>query len=421
MRFLLLPMKFPVEPDRSYLTTELAEALLDAGHQVEVLHLDWDATPGGRVERLTSPRGIPVVRVGPRVIGRRGSLFYKASKFVLSSCHVGREARRYLAMGNFDVIVAWMPGSAFAPVIRDACRAGVPARLLFVGDFFPDHHAEIGVVPRGPLRWLAKAREQSVLRRFTMVFCTLPANCDYLRQHFRLAPGQQVRAAPNWTALEAIKPVDRANVRARYGLPAEAPIAVFGGQLAAGRGFDQMLEAADIAHRQGSPLVFLFVGDGPLAEELARDASARPNVLCLPAMPTAHYRELLAACDVGMAATVPGVSSHTTPSKTLDYLKAGMPIVIAVEAGNEFAELFEQRNVGRAVAFGDAHAFQHQAAFLATDTDFRRGLTDRTYKCLAEIFDVKLAVSAILEAAGERQEKSTSARNPTLNAAWVVK
>jgi glycosyltransferase involved in cell wall biosynthesis len=421
VRFLLLPMRFPLDPGQSYLTTDLAEALHDAGHTVEVLHLDWDARPGGQTKRLTSRQGIPVLRVCPRAVGRAGSLIYKASKFFLSARHVGREARRHLALAEYDVLVAWMPAFAFAPVIRDAERKRITHRTLFIWDFFPDHHGEIGLVPRGAVRWLARRLEQGVLRRFTAVFCTLPANARYLRRRFRLRPAQQVRIAPVWTKLEPPRPVDRSAVRARYGLPVHGPIAVFGGRITAGRGFGLMLAAADIANRQGSSLAFLFVGDGPLAGDLAARAKRRPNVIHRPAMSTAEFRELLAACDVGMIATVPGVSSQTTPSKTLDYLKAGLPVIAAVEPGNEFARLLAQRQVGRAVAFGDADAFQREAAFLAHDPAFRNGLSDRAYSCLAEIFDVRLAVSAILEVAGERQERNSSPRNPALNAACVAK
>lgn len=421
MRFLLLPMRFPLESGQSYLTTDLAEALHDAGHEVEVLHLDWDARPGGPTERLTSGRGIPVLRVCPRAVGRPGSLIYKTSKFVLSARHAGREGRRHLVRAEYDVVVAWMPAFAFAPMIRDAERKSVARRILFIWDFFPDHHGEIGLVPRGPVRWLARRLEQGVLRRFTTVFCTLPANARYLRQRFRLRPGQLVRIAPVWTKLEPPRPVDRSAVRARHSLPAHAPIAVFGGQITAGRGFELMLEAAEIAARRDSSLAFLFVGNGPLAGDLAARAERRPNVFHRPAMTTAEYRELLAACDVGMIATVPGVSSQTTPSKTLDYLKAGLPVIAAVEPGNEFARLLEQRHVGQAVAFGDADAFRKGAEFLTADPTFRDGLSDRAYKCLAEIFDVRLAVSAILEAAGERQERNSSPRNPALNAACVAK
>jgi hypothetical protein len=122
-----------------------------------------------------------------------------------------------------------------------------------------------------------------------------------------------------------------------------------------------------------------------------------------------------------MIATVPGVTSHTTPSKTLDYLKAGLPVVAAVEPGNAFAALLERRGVARAVSFCDADAFQREAGFLALDPDFRKLLGERTYSCLAEIFDVRLAVSAILDAADERHETNSSTRNPALNAAWVAK
>jgi glycosyltransferase involved in cell wall biosynthesis len=414
-------MRFPLERGESYLTTELADALVDAGHEVEVVQLDWDAPSGGASERLASARGIPVLRVCPRAIGRPRSLAWRASKFVLSARHVGREVRRLMPLAEFDAIVAWMPAIAFAPVVRRAARAGVERRILFVWDFFPDHHAEIGRLPRGPARWLARRWEGSLLRTFTTIFCTLPANCDYLRQRFRLAPGQQVRVAPVWMKLEAAPPVDRARVRARRSLPAEAPIAVFGGQMTAGRGLGQILEAAALAHRQGSPLAFLFVGDGPRAKSLAELASASPNVFYLPAMSVADYRELLGACDVGMVATVPGVTSHSMPSKTLDYLKAGLPVVAAVEPGSEFAGLIEQRDVGRALPFGDTGAFLYAAAFLAADPRFRDGLRARTYSCLADVFDVRLTVSAILEAAGERRETNSSATKPAANAAWVAK
>jgi glycosyltransferase involved in cell wall biosynthesis len=314
-----------------------------------------------------------------------------------------------------------MPALAIAPVVRGAARAAVKERILFIWDFFPDHHGEIGLVPGRPIRWMAKWLEQRALRHFTTVFCTLPANADYLRRRFRLGRDQQVRVAPVWTKLEPPRRVDRAEVRARHDLPRHAAIAVFGGQIAPGRGFELMLEAAEIANLHGSSLAFLFVGDGPLGGKLAAEAARRPNVFHRPGMPRAEYRELLGACDVGMVATVPGVSSHTTPSKTLDYLKAGLPVIAAVEPGNAFAALLEQRRVARAVNFGDADAFEREAAVLALDPDFREGLGDRTYSCLAEIFDVRLAVSAILEAAGERQETSSSARNPALNAAWVAK
>ncbi len=420
MRFLLLPMRFPLAAGQSYLTTELAEALVEAGHDVEVLQLDWEGEGGRPSQRLTTEEGVAVLRVSPRWIGSFGKLVRMVSKFWLSARHVGREARRSIDMAAFDAVIAWAPAVTFAPVIRMAEEAHVRHRLLFIWDFFPDHHAEIGRIPHGPLQWLARALEQRVLRRFTTIFCTLPANAAYLRRHFRLKPGQQVRVTPVWTKVEAVPRTNRSALRKRYGLPEEGSIAVFGGQLAAGRGLKLIIDAAGIAEKERRPLTFLVVGDGPSAREIDEAAAVRRNLHRLPAMPGDDYREFLTACDVGLAMTVPGVRSFSMPSKTLDYLKAGLPIVAALEPGSEFSALLEERGVGRSVAFGDAGGLVREACFLASDPAFRAGLGERTYNCLAEVFSVRHAVCAILEAVAER-EGSTTASSTMQKPAWVAK
>ena len=182
MRFLLLPMRFPVGAGESYLTTELADALVEAGHEVDVLQLDWDGEGGRPSERLTGARGVPVLRVSPRSIGSAGKLVRMASKFWLSARHVGREARRAIDMSRVDAVIAWAPAVAFAPVIRLAEEAGVRHRILFIWDFFPDHHIEIGRIPRGPLSWLARvcrarrtASHSSRRKRATACACAISA------------------------------------------------------------------------------------------------------------------------------------------------------------------------------------------------------------------------------------------------------
>ena len=420
MRFLLLPMRFPIAAGQAYLTIELAEALVEAGHDVEVLQLDWEGEGGLPSQRLTTDQGVPVLRVSPRWIGSAGKLVRMASKFWLSARHVGREAGRSIDIGSFDAIIAWAPAVAFAPVIRLAEKAGVRHGLLFIWDFFPDHHAEIGRVPRGPIRWLARALEQRVLRRFTTIFCTLPANALYLRRRFRLKPSQQVRVTPVWTSVEAAPRAERSELRKRYGLREEGTIAVFGGQLSAGRGLDLIIEAAAIAETEEPHLTFLVVGDGPSAHEIDHAAAAQSNLRRLPGMPVDDYRAFLTACDVGLALTVPGVSSFSMPSKTLDYLKAGLPIVAALEPGSEFAALLEERRVGRSVAFGDARDLVRQISFVTSDPGFRSGLGARTYNCLAEVFSVRHAVCAILDAVAEREGRTT-ASSTMQKPAWVAK
>ena len=400
MRFLMVCMQYPTGPGQSYMTTELADALVVAGHEVEVLLLDWSAPPGGMTERFETPSGVRGVRCTPRVLPVAKGAVRAASKFVLGGMHAGRTARRVVDFGRIDVVIAWAPAIAVAPVLAEARRAGVPHRLLFIWDVFPDHHREIGRIPAGLPYRIARAWEQRLMAGFTAILCTLPGNADYLRRRFRIGPQQWLLVTPIWSDTTPLPPVDRAAMRRRHGLPEDRPIAVFGGQLVEGRGFEQMLGAAEAGEASGLPLVFLFVGDGRLAPLLRARAAAQANVLHRPALPREGYLELLGACDVGMAATVPGVTSFSIPTKTIDYLRAGLPVVAAVEHGSDYVAILRRYGVGDAVAFGEREGFLRLAERLATDPQVRAAVRAAAPLCLEEVFDVRHAVAKVLEATG---------------------
>ena len=205
-----------------------------------------------------------------------------------------------------------------------------------------------------------------------------------------MSRGRRCGSRRCWSDLAPIPETDRQTVRRWHDLPEDRPIAVFGGQIVEGRGFDQMLAAAAAGREAGSPLTFLFVGDGRLAPRL--QAEAQDNVLWRPALPREAYLELLGACDVGMVATVPGVTSFSIPSKTLDYLRAGLPVVCAVEPGSDFSALLERYGVGRAVAFGDGQGYFAAAQALASGPRIERAAK----ACLDEVFHVRHAVAAVL-------------------------
>lgn len=398
MRVLMVTMQFPVGPGQSYLTTELADAMLAAGHEVEVLHLDWRGEPGGSTEQLTSASGVRVVRCAPRLMSGLGAMAAGASKFMLSGRHVAQVAQRHFRLDRFDAMIAWMPAVGIAPLLPLVRRAGVRHRLLFIWDFFPEHHHEIGRLPGGPPLWIARAWERQLLGEFTAILCTLPGNADYLRRHYPVRDGQQVLVTPIWADITPRARPDRGEVRERHGLPADVPIALFGGQLVAGRGFEQMLAAADEALKAGSPMRFLFVGDGPFAATIRERATRQANILHRPAMTRDAYLDAVAACDVGMVATVPGVTSYSIPSKTVDYLRGGIPVVAAVEHGSEFASMLEKYGVGQSVAFGDGAGFFQSAQHLATDPGVQAAIGAAARRCLEDVFDVRHAVSAVAAA-----------------------
>lgn len=395
MRILFVTMQYPSEPGQSYLTTELADALVAAGHRVEVLHLDWQAGTPFPTHDFVTATGVRVVRCAARCVPSAWRMLRNASKFVLSGRRAAQVAEAYFDLQSFDAAIAWMPATAISPLVTQIKRAGIPKRILFIWDFFPEHYHEIGRIPGGLALCIAHSWEQRLLKHFTAIVCTLPANADYLRQRFRLGAQQRVLVTPIWGDTTPVPPVDRAAVRRRHQQPTDVPIAVFGGQLVEGRGFEQMLGAADRALMTGSSLSFLFIGDGRLAPMIRDRAAQQANIFYRPAVTRADYLELLGACDVGMVATVPGVTSFAIPSKTVDYLRAGLPIIAAVEHGNDFIRILENYGVGASVPFGQPALFHAEAERLAGEGR----ISEAARRCLWEIFDVRHAVATVIEAA----------------------
>ena len=404
-------MQYPTEAGQSYLTTELADALVGAGHRVEVLHLDWQAGKAFPIHEFITISGVRVVRCAARWVRCAPAMMRYASKFVLSGRVAARVARTHFELESFDAAIAWMPAMAISPLVGLITRAGIPNRLLFIWDFFPEHHHEIGRIPGGLALRIAHSWEQRLLKQFTAIICTLPANARYLHQRFNLRPEQRVLVTPIWGDTTPIPPVNRADVRRRYQLPADGPIAVFGGQLVEGRGFEQMLGAADRALMTGSSLSYVFVGDGRLAPMIQDRARRQANVFHRPAVTRADYLELLGACDVGMVATVPGVTSFAIPSKTVDYLRAGLPIIAAVERGNDFIRILEDYGVGAGVPFGEPEMFHVEAERLAGEGR----ISERAQRCLSEIFDVRHAVATVIDAARQaRGARAPQATGPSM-------
>ena len=394
MRFLLITMQYPIAADQSYLTTELADGLVALGHSVEVLHLDWNGDAQARPLARMTAGGVRVVRCSARSLSGLGPLVADASKFLLSGRTAARVAHSHFDLEGFDVAIAWMPASAIAPLVTRLKRARVPNRLLFIWDFFPDHHYEIGRIRSRLVARVAHLIEQYLLRQFTAIICTLPSNRDYLQRRFHLGSTQRVFVTPIWGQTRQTGRGNRASVRSRHLLPQGVPIAIFGGQLVEGRGFQQMLGASEEALNAGSNLHFLFVGDGRLAPMINDRSNRQSNVHYRSSISRTDYLELLGACDVGMVATVPGVTSFSIPSKTIDYLRAGLPIVAALEEGNDYLQILDRYKVGVGVPFGQNQRFFEEARSLAE----RGSIREAAARCLEEIFDVRHAIATIIEA-----------------------
>lgn len=398
MKFIFLCTAYPVITGDSYMTSELAEALRSQHHDVDVVHIDWNGEPNTQTEWLPSPDGISILRLYPRTINKLGTLVYRVSKLFWTSRHAAQEMDKFLDLKSYDAVIAWTPAlTVFAPLLR-LVRNNIKNCILFVFDFFPIHHKEIGMIPSGPVFWVAKAWESFLYRKFTTIICNFPSNIAYLKKNYALKADQRIVSTPLWSNTDVIAKSSSSKIRTAFGLPVDTPIAIFGGQITDGRGIEQMLDAAMHAEKLNSDIIFLFVGNGRLVDLVKARAANSRKIKHIPGLPRDEYLSLLSSCDVGLIATVQGVSSFSFPTKTIDYLRAGLPIVAAVESGSDYIKMLEQYRIGYAVPFNRPVEFSVAALQLVEDKDFRKDMRTRAKTCLDEIFHIRHTVAVILEA-----------------------
>lgn len=399
LRVLILCTKYSLNNDSPYLTDELAAAISKAGHDVEIIYVDWSGTES-QSGRATTTHG-PVVNVVPALILNLGPLRWRqVIKWVISPVRACWAAWRIDRLFAADVVVCFSPLTALALPVLLLTRDTDRRRFMVQWDFFPDSHFEDGVLngnlKRRCLRWL----ESFLMRRFTAIGCMSPRNIEYMRSHCNLRGRVEERLLPLWSSMPRYEARPRDIIRREFDLPSDRPVFVFGGQLISGRGIEDILEAATLAKQDGAEFSLIFIGKGPKATDIhAKRAVTTIDLRVLDSLPRNQYLELLSACDVGLVTTL-NVNVPTFPSKTLDYLQTGTMILASVDASTDYGAFIEQTGIGIQVPAGNpaamVKAMKSLCRCMPISEEMRMQKRERSLRILREYFSADIAAQIVL-------------------------
>jgi glycosyltransferase involved in cell wall biosynthesis len=402
LRIAVFAAKFDPTFKNPWLTDELCEALDTQGHTVDVFFLDWyrEFTAGV----VTAHGNTRVHIIAP--VGSKSSLISKMLHWTFSSLNVYRCYRSHFKDGNHDALISFSPSIMFGIALL-RLKSAFKHRILIQWDFFPYHQEQIGLIP---FRWMTRAGailESKLLSTFTFIGCMSPRNLQYLTTRYRLASHVRTGVVPLWTRLRDKPNVNKDQIRRQFSLPLSTPIAVFGGQIALGRGVEDVVAAATLAAKSNAPVHFLFVGKGPRLKWLKEQAiRINAGFTVLPHVPRDKYLELISSCDVGIVATVRDVDVPTFPSKTIDYCCAGLPIVASVEHSTDYGEIVAAAGIGLACEAGDSAKLLELCLSVLADDKAKEKFSRQSRRFYEENFDVQKVALELVSRVGAGQRMS---------------
>ncbi len=312
-----------------------------------------------------------------------------------------RAIKKYFKGVNFDLILYSTPPITFPKVIEYAKKVNPKAKTyLLLKDIFPQNAVDMGMLPKrgmkGGLYKLFRAKEKKLYALSDFIGCMSPANVKFLLKHNPEINTDKVEIAPNSIELiETNKSIDK-GVLAKYDIPTDKPIFIYGGNLGIPQGIPFLIQCLE-ANAQREDCHFVVVGTGTYYQKLADwyETNKPKAVTVMKGLPKEGYDRLVQACQVGLIFLDYRFIIPNFPSRLLSYLEYKMPIIACTDPNCDTGSIAEANGFGYYAPSNDVTAFtQAVDKMLASDII---DMGEKGYQFLKENYLVEHTYNQIMK------------------------
>ena len=322
------------------LARDLAEHLAKLGFDIHVLCVDEQS-----FKEEKEPRGITVTRLTSRANPRKGfGLLWLCLRLFWA---VLRHPKVDQIISMTDPPFAVVPISLMAKFKR-------ARHIHWCQDLYPDVLPALNIrTSEFIFRFLSK-RMRRALRRCDRVV-TL-GTCMRDRLITRYLQAEQISVIPNWGDRTLETSMNKEQALSEHQSPDKFRI-LYAGSIGRAHPMDTILSTAKILDNEGHDDVeFLFVGDGPGFEKLAkdRDRLGIQNIRFLPYQPLDKLTSLYESGDAHLISMSPPAAGCLFPSKLYPALTIGRPILFLGPEGCQIPEILDHYEAGLCIPHGRA-------------------------------------------------------------------
>jgi glycosyltransferase involved in cell wall biosynthesis len=254
--------------------------------------------------------------------------------------------------------------------------------------------------------WLANRVERSVAKSAAAIVPITEAFVDQLQAWG--IDDNRVEVIPNWGALSEIAVRPRVNSWAKaHGLDG-VPVVMYTGTL--GLKHDPSV-ITELAAKSPTDCRVLVVTEGKGREWLETYGKHESRLMLLDYQPYDQLPDMLASSEVLLVILERDASRYSVPSKALNYLCAGRPVLALLPPDNAVAEMIEKAGAGIVVNPDDSAAAAASLNRLLADEDWRAELGAAARRYAERMFDIGAVgdrFDAVIQTACDRHATAQS-------------
>ena len=398
--FLTIGRMYNVENHGIY--TDLLRTFRDNGHNVYVVSANEKRH--GKETEFVEESGIHALRVKIGNITKCGMIEKGISTVRVESQFI-RAIKKYLSDVKFDLVIYSTPPITFAKAVEYIKKRDGARSYLLLKDIFPQNAVDIGIMTKGGLKGVLykffRNKEKKLYEFSDRIGCMSQANVDYVIRNNSEVDPEKVEACPNSIEIVDMRVSDqeKAEIRAKYGIPLDKPVFVYGGNLGKPQGIPFVIECLK-AQTENKGAYFLIVGDGTEYGKIdAWISEAKPdNIKLMNSLPKEDYDKMVAACDVGMIFLDHRFTIPNFPSRLLGYIQAGLPVLACTDPNTDIGKVIVNGEFGWWCESNSVEAFSDSVKLAVADLESKGdGLSDNAMKYLVNNYDVKIAYQTIIK------------------------
>jgi glycosyltransferase involved in cell wall biosynthesis len=187
---------------------------------------------------------------------------------------------------------------------------------------------------------------------------------------------------------------------------------LFAGNIGSFQGLDMVIETAKLLENH-KDIQFLFVGDGATKSDLINQAEALigKTLLFLPRQEISIINRIMETADLGLISLTPKIYQMAYPSKTMNYMAQGCPLLVVVEPESELSQFVKEKNIGYVAPSQNAIALKDTILRAYERKGDQTEMRIRTARLAQEFFGEEQAAKAwsnLITEVGSLKHKSVS-------------